>query len=378
MLREMLAADELYPNDLGRLRATGFLARHYFIFNRTTWLDETIEHTAKAMLGLTFNCAKCHDHKYDPLSQVAYDQFRAIFEPYQIRTDMLPGQTDFEVDGIPRAFDAHLDVPTWLHVRGDDRQPDKNRTLEPGVPAFLSSDALKLGIEPVSLPIEATYPGLRPFVLTALREAGEQQIIKARAAVDAAKKKFAEAEAAAKELAATTTTPGSSGGSPEITSIKDTGQPASQPVDQARLTVTIAENALKTAAARLASIGARAVADQARFKTPAAGSQSRAKELALAASRTERLVAVSLAEEELSRAEVALLQAAAENTADAENKLSAAKTALRKTLEEIDTPSENTQCCPVRRKLRRTIKTATRMSLARQRALVAVQHWRTG
>ena len=39
-------------------------ARNYFKFNRTTWLDETIEHTAKAFLGLTVNCAKCHDHKY--------------------------------------------------------------------------------------------------------------------------------------------------------------------------------------------------------------------------------------------------------------------------------------------------------------------------
>ncbi|MCA9206444.1 MAG: DUF1549 domain-containing protein, partial [Planctomycetales bacterium] len=63
MLREMLAADELYPNDLDRLRATGFLARQYFKFNRTTWLDGAIEHTGKAMLGLTLNCAKCHDHK---------------------------------------------------------------------------------------------------------------------------------------------------------------------------------------------------------------------------------------------------------------------------------------------------------------------------
>ena len=69
MLREMLAADELYPNDLDRLRASGYLARQYFKFNRTSWLDETIEHTAKAMLGLTFNCAKCHDHKYDPITQ---------------------------------------------------------------------------------------------------------------------------------------------------------------------------------------------------------------------------------------------------------------------------------------------------------------------
>src|SRR5215831_5274568 len=61
MIREMLAADELYPSDLGRLRATGLLARPYFLFNRTTWLDEVVEHTSKAFLGLTLNCTKCHD-----------------------------------------------------------------------------------------------------------------------------------------------------------------------------------------------------------------------------------------------------------------------------------------------------------------------------
>jgi mono/diheme cytochrome c family protein len=202
MLREMLAADELYPNDLDRLRATGYLTRQYFIFNRTTWLDETIEHTAKGMLGLTFNCAKCHDHKYDPLSQDEYYKLRAIFEPYQIRTEMVPGQIDFEKDGIPRAFDAHLDVPTHLHVRGDDRNPDKSRTMEPAVPAFLSSDELKLAIEPISLPVEATHPGLREFVVKTHRQAAEQQIAAARTAVDAAKKKLVEAETVAKELAA--------------------------------------------------------------------------------------------------------------------------------------------------------------------------------
>jgi hypothetical protein len=45
MIREMLAGDELAPEDPDTLRATGFLARNYFLFNRTTWLDSTVEHT---------------------------------------------------------------------------------------------------------------------------------------------------------------------------------------------------------------------------------------------------------------------------------------------------------------------------------------------
>jgi mono/diheme cytochrome c family protein len=202
MLREMLAADELYPNDLDRLRATGYLARQYFIFNRTSWMDETIEHTAKAMLGLTFNCAKCHDHKYDPFSQVEYYRMRAVFEPYQIRTEMVPGELDFEKDGIPRVFDAHLDVLTHLHVRGDDQNADKSGTMEPAVPAFLSSDELKLEIHPVSLPTEAVHPGLRKSVVTTHRQAAEQQITAARATVQAARDKLIEIELAAKERAA--------------------------------------------------------------------------------------------------------------------------------------------------------------------------------
>src|SRR5204862_5901554 len=100
---------------------------------------------------------------------------------------MVPGQLDFEKDGIPRAFDAQLDVPTHLHVRGDDRNPDKSRTMEPAVPAFLSSDELKLSIEPIALPLEATHPGLREFVINTHRQAAEQQIAAAHSAVEASK-----------------------------------------------------------------------------------------------------------------------------------------------------------------------------------------------
>jgi hypothetical protein len=192
MLREMLAADELYPTDLNRLRATGYLARSYFIFNRTTWLDEVVEHTSKAFLGLTFNCSKCHDHKYDPIAQKDYYQLRAFFEPYQVRTDMVPGEPDFAKDGIPRVFDCNLDAPTYLHVRGDEKQALMTRPLKPGLPAILSQG--ELHIKPVTLPPEGHNPGLRPFVLDNHLKAADRQVIAARAAVEQARKTLTEIE----------------------------------------------------------------------------------------------------------------------------------------------------------------------------------------
>ncbi len=188
MVREMLAADELYPADPVKLRATGYLARQYFKFNRTTWLDETVEHTAKAFLGLTVNCAKCHDHKYDPIRQDDYYRLRAVFEPYQLRTDMVPGEPDFERDGIPRAFDCNLDAPTYKHERGDERRPLTDRRMEPGVPPLLEFAPFKP--VPVALPLEAHSPQLKPFVveahLVAARREGEAAVraVEARAEAD--------------------------------------------------------------------------------------------------------------------------------------------------------------------------------------------------
>ncbi len=192
MVREMLAADELYPNDLDRLRATGFLVRPYFIFNRNSWLDETIEHTSKAFLGLTLNCARCHDHKYDPISQQDYFRFRAFFEPYQVRMDQLPGQLDSTRDGLPRVFDCNLDAVTYRFERGDEKRPLKDRPLSPGLPALLTFAPLK--IQPVALPAEAHQPGLRPFVLETLLKQAEQRIATARDGVQAARKQLAQVE----------------------------------------------------------------------------------------------------------------------------------------------------------------------------------------
>jgi len=215
MLREMLAADELYPNDPQKLRGTGFLARQYFKFNRTSWLDETVEHTSKAMLGLTVNCAKCHDHKYDPVTHVEYYQLRAIFEPYQVRTDAIPGQLDFEKDGIPRAFDCNLDAPTYLHLRGDDRNPDLSRPITATVPAFLTFTPFT--VEPLSLPVEARQPGLRADVIETYLKEAQRRIQESRLALESAQQKLAKTELAlAEKLAANPQASGTDEAAPEV------------------------------------------------------------------------------------------------------------------------------------------------------------------
>lgn len=179
MIVEMLAADELKPADTNALRATGFLVRNYKMLSREQWLEDTIKHTSQAFLGVTMGCAKCHDHMHDPISQKEYYQFRAIFEPHQVRTDRVPGVVDTAKDGLVRVFDTGSNPPTYFFVRGDERKPDTNRVLQPGVPRSLGGH---YDLMPVVLPRIAAQPDRRPFVVADLLRDSEQ-------AVEAARKK---------------------------------------------------------------------------------------------------------------------------------------------------------------------------------------------
>ncbi len=144
MIVEMLAGDELAPDDPECLAATGFLVRNWFKLSRNIWLNNTVEHTGKAFLGLTIGCARCHDHKFDPISQKEYYQFRAFFEPHDIRTDPVPGTAGDQDAVVAHAYDAHPETPTWIFIRGDEKRPDQSRVITPGVPAALGGSAVRV------------------------------------------------------------------------------------------------------------------------------------------------------------------------------------------------------------------------------------------
>lgn len=177
MILAMLAGDEFAPGDANITRATGFLGRNWYKFDRNVWMFETVEQTSQAFLGLTMRCARCHDHKFDPISQEDYYHFRAFFEPHDVRTDPIGSDVSTEKDatlgqvlrtGVSLAYDKQLEVPTYRFERGDSRKPDTKRVLSPAVPAILGGSPVK--IEPIKLPLAAVAPYLRDDVTAGLRQ----------------------------------------------------------------------------------------------------------------------------------------------------------------------------------------------------------------
>ncbi|MBM82936.1 MAG: hypothetical protein CMJ78_20430 [Planctomycetaceae bacterium] len=192
MLTEMLAGDEVAPTDNDILAATGFLGRNWYKFDKNTWLFETVEQTSRGLLAMTMQCCRCHDHKYDPIAQKEYYQFRAFFEPHGFRTDpIIPdaktvidnGKNKVLSDGLARAYDKEPGVPTYLFQRGDDRSPDKENPLKPQVPLSLGRQGLD--IQRVALPADAYMPAINDQAL-------DKVVADGRAAIKDANKKKTE------------------------------------------------------------------------------------------------------------------------------------------------------------------------------------------
>ncbi len=94
-IREQLAGDELFPDSDDALIATGFyrlgiwddepVDRRQSLYDQ---LDDVVSTTGQVFLGMNIGCARCHEHKIDPIEQADYYRFLAFFNgvtPYGIR-----------------------------------------------------------------------------------------------------------------------------------------------------------------------------------------------------------------------------------------------------------------------------------------------------
>ena len=145
-IREQVAGDLLpaeTPRDRAdQLIATGFLAlgpktqntqdRKQFLVDLA---DEQIDVTSQAFLGLTVACARCHDHKFDPISQRDYYALSGIFQSTQTRYGTLPGLVQNANPSPLIELPREADLPSAQPTLTPDRRTALGAQLEEWVKA---------------------------------------------------------------------------------------------------------------------------------------------------------------------------------------------------------------------------------------------------
>ena len=136
-VRWQIAGDELAPDNVEAWKATGFLAAGTHATQITAnqaekerydELDDMAATIGTSMLGLTVGCARCHDHKYDPIPTRDYYRLISTFTK-TVRSDY---------DVIVNAAQHRAEKEHWSETHaGPELQPEKVTALicSEGVPA---------------------------------------------------------------------------------------------------------------------------------------------------------------------------------------------------------------------------------------------------
>jgi mono/diheme cytochrome c family protein len=174
---EQIAGDALPDGDWLSRSATGFLVggTHDVVGNQTPEgmkqqrvddLDDMITATGSAFLGLTVHCARCHDHKFDPIKQADYYGLQAIFAGVEHAERAVPAPDVEARRRDRRAIEAEL---TTLDAGRDAGEPltgpgvkvVRRRSVEPerNVERFLPTRA-----KFVRFSVRATADGAEPCI----------------------------------------------------------------------------------------------------------------------------------------------------------------------------------------------------------------------
>ncbi len=127
-LQEQVAGDELWPESEDARIATGFCTVGPYAYEGGIGRPKVVEYqrltdiadtTGSALLGLTVGCARCHDHKYDPISQRDYFAMQAIFAASEFKDEKV-GPSRAKARLAARVLQNRQELPkTHLLRRGD-------------------------------------------------------------------------------------------------------------------------------------------------------------------------------------------------------------------------------------------------------------------
>jgi len=145
-VREQLAGDVIEPVTAAGIVATGFLVAGSWDFAqkvaaspaerlraREAQMEELVGVVSQTFLGLTANCARCHDHKFDPIRQTDYYRLKAVFDGVDHSNSR-----NHEERVLPPASDspAALQESAELH-----KQIESIRGMQLAVEQLLKTDA---------------------------------------------------------------------------------------------------------------------------------------------------------------------------------------------------------------------------------------------
>jgi cytochrome c553 len=138
-VREQIAGDELWPGDPEALVATGFnllgadmVDSSDQVQRRLNTLTDMTDVTSAVFLGLTLGCARCHDHKFEPLAQKDYYKLMAFFTPATFKRET-PVPTAAERAACEAELKAYQEIPQLrelTEIEGPVRRKLREKKLE--------------------------------------------------------------------------------------------------------------------------------------------------------------------------------------------------------------------------------------------------------
>jgi Protein of unknown function (DUF1549)/Protein of unknown function (DUF1553) len=159
-IKEQIAGDELYPNDPVALVATGF-NRHFpdesnarnLMQRRQEILNDITDTVSATFLGMTYGCARCHDHKFDPILQKDYYRLQAFFANTRIedRASLIFG---------PERREREQEYAVW-DAKTKDIRAEMTRIAEPAMKSMYKDSFEKFPAEiqdAVNTPAEKRTP----------------------------------------------------------------------------------------------------------------------------------------------------------------------------------------------------------------------------